>query len=97
MWKEVLKTYRCLVSAKNNLPGARIEDLLGAKMNEFVLVSPMGQAVAWAYVTPESLRVRYKNDAMRLPEVEEFIENSKPGHFIALDEAHLLFRVTQCS
>jgi hypothetical protein len=68
-----------------------------ATVNEFVMVSPMGQVVAWAYVTAELLRARYKDDEMRLPEVEEFIENSKPGHFIALDEGHLLFRVTQCS
>lgn len=30
MWKDVLETYRCLVSAKNNMPGARIEDIFGS-------------------------------------------------------------------
>lgn len=27
MWKDVLETYRCLLSAKKNMPGMKIEDL----------------------------------------------------------------------
>lgn len=64
-------------------------------MNEFVLVSPMGQTVMWSYVTPDNLRARYRDDEMRGPEVDEFIETSRPGHFITLGESHLLFRVSQ--
>lgn len=30
MWKEVLETYRCLISGKKNHPGTRIEDLFGS-------------------------------------------------------------------
>jgi hypothetical protein len=30
VWKDVLETYRCLVSAKKNMPGMRIEDLFGS-------------------------------------------------------------------
>lgn len=30
MWNEVLETYRCVISAKKNLPGTRIEDLFAS-------------------------------------------------------------------
>lgn len=50
----------------------------------------------WSYQSPEQLRSLYKNDELRLDEVEEFILSSKPGHFIPLDKK-LLFRVSQCT
>lgn len=65
-------------------------------MNKFVLVGYIitvnGNDIHWSYQTPEQLRNLYKNNELRLPEVEEFIESSKPGHFIPLDKK-LLFRV----
>jgi hypothetical protein len=67
-------------------------------MNEFVVVSPLllegRPKVLWVYQTPEQLRNLCK-DEFRRTELEEFLENSKPGHFIALDESNLLFRVSQ--
>ena len=62
-------------------------------MNEFVMVSPMGQAVNWHYVSVDALKCRYAGTE-RYDEVIDFIETSRPGHFIPLDH-NLLFRVTQ--
>lgn len=30
MWKNILETYRCIVTAKRNMPGARIEHIFGS-------------------------------------------------------------------
>ena len=51
-----------------------------------------GNTTHWSYQSQEQLCNLYKKDELRLPEVEEFIETSKPGHFIPLDKK-LLFRV----
>ena len=61
-------------------------------MNKFVLVSAVDQRPYWSYQSADQLRALYKTNEFRLSEVEEFIESSRPGHFIALDDK-LLFRV----
>lgn len=60
------------------------------RTNQFVIVSPMGQAVSWSYVSVDALKCRYAG----LPQYDEvchFIEDSKPGDFIPLD-TQILFR-----
>lgn len=58
--------------------------------NAFVLVSPMGQAVSWSYITIENLKRKYAGTA-REEDVNYFIREAMPGDFLGLDE-RILFR-----
>jgi hypothetical protein len=61
-----------------------------AIVNEFVLVSPMGQVIAYAPVSAYALQCRYAGTE-QYDKVNEFIQTAKPGYYLLIDDAHLLF------
>jgi hypothetical protein len=61
-------------------------------MNEFVMVSAMGTALMHSSVSADALKCRYAGTEDH-EGIVEFIEKSRPGSYIELNESHLLFRV----
>jgi len=60
-------------------------------MNEFIMVSPMGQVLMHAAVSEHALKCRYAGTE-HYDGVVEFIEKGRLGSYILLDESHLLFK-----
>lgn len=63
-------------------------------MNEFILVSAMGQVVAHALISAFALQCRYAGTE-HYDKVFKFIGSAKPGHYLAIDDAHLIFAGTK--